>query len=133
MLKKEIQIKKLLLGMFMLLFVVQVSLLDVNATSTGWTLRYSKGAPTSDNITSWSKTVKASQSGTAYLSVTSFSSDNSNAMAAANTYGTWIMVTKPVSKIAQKSVKKGDTVTGRMKITNTSNLIYFKSAGKFYY
>lgn len=96
-------------------------------------MRFTKGAPTSDNVTSWSKTIKADKAVTVYLSVTSFSSDNSQAMAAASTNGTWIMVTKPVSKIADRTVKKGASVTGKMKITNTSNLIYFKSAGKFYY
>lgn len=133
MMKKGIQIKKFLLVAVALLFAVQMNLMDVNATSSGWSLRFTKGAPASDNITSWSKTIVTKKKVTTYLSVTSFSSDNSMAMAAASTNGTWLMVTCPVDQIAARTVKAGKSVTGRMKITNTSNLIYFKSAGKFYY
>lgn len=133
MLKRGIQIKKFLLVAVALLFAVQMNLMDVNAaSSTAWNLRFTKGAPTSDNVTIWSKTVRATQD-TAYMSVTSFSSDNADAMAGAYVNGVWAPVTRTASKVCTQNVKSGSNITGKMQITKTSNLIYFKSAGKFYY
>ena len=134
MMKKEILIKKFLLLVFALLFVVQISFMDANAASTGWSLRFTKGAPSSENVASWSKTVTATTT-SAYLSVTSFSSNSGSAMVAVKNGGSWVMVTRTADKIATRNVKKGNSITAETKITNTNinGMNYLYSSGKFYY
>lgn len=131
--RKEINIKKVLLLIFALLFVVQINFLDTSAankspvgltsTSTGWSV--SKNS-------NWSKKVTATGT-TTYFSVTSFSSDYEYAMLAMKTAGAWTMVTKTVSKIATASVKKGSAFTAQAQVSNPQYLEYLNASGKFYY
>lgn len=111
---------------------IMITAISTKAATAGWPLRYTKGAPSSDVITS--KTVSGTMSSTKVVSavISSFSySGNGWVYVQSSSGGLSVFLNTCKSVDSPDKVKKGTSVTGRAAITNPSILNSLYSSGYF--
>ena len=107
---------------------IMITAISTKAATAGWSLRYTKGAPSSDVITS--KTVSGTKVVSAVIS--SFScSGNGWVYVQSSSGGLSVFLNTCKSVDSPDKVKKGTSVTGRAAITNPSILNSLYSSGYF--
>lgn len=122
--------KKMLVTMLVLSLVSTATVINANAESKHYSLRYIVGAPTSENITSWTKTVTATyqftsatvESITSGCAVRLYSSNGIEADKSTTSGSVTSRKTKPGTRVTIKAsfAKHGTTATQKI----TGDFIY---------
>lgn len=128
--------KKSIVNMGKIIIVVVAAIMitsvSTKAATYGWSLRYTKGAPSSEQVTS--RTVSGSMSSTKVVSavISSFScSGNGWVHVKSSSGGLSVFLNTSKSVDSPDKVKKGTKVTGTAAITNPSILNSLYSSGYF--
>lgn len=130
--KKKMRVCSMLTLIVMMFVMVGVTTPYANAAAKGWNLRYAKGSPTSEQITS--KTVEGTMSSTKKISVTvsSFSCSGNGWVYLSTTKGGMsVFFNASGSAKSTSTVTKNTTVKGTATITNPSILNNCFSSGSF--
>lgn len=134
--KKSRWIERLMVAVLLVAMAFQIEGTSSQAATSGWSLRFAKGAPTSAQVTSWSKTAKAKKTKPS-MKVSSFSARDTgggnNGWVYLKVPGIGSFVNRPTAVKATGTVRVGKPVTGKATITNTNILNNLKASGSFTY
>lgn len=135
--KKSRWVERLMVAVLLVAMAFQIGGTSSQAGTSGWSLRFAKGAPTSAQATSWSKTAKATKSKPS-MKVSSFSArdtggGNNGWVYLSGSGGMSFFVNRATTVTAPSKVKIGKTVSGKATITNTNILYNLKVSGSFIY
>lgn len=135
--KKSRWVERLMVAVLLVAMAFQIGGTSSQAGTAGWSLRFAKGAPTSAQATSWSKTVTAKKAKPS-MKVSSFNArdtggGNNGWVYLTGSGGMSFFVNRATTVTAPKKVKIGTRVYGKATITNTSILYNLKASGSFIY